>query len=96
MEDLGLGRLTYSMTIGNEILKNIPDARVKYIPAESFINDFLEHLRLGEMEKFKKTYRSLDLLLIDDIQSLSGKKLQLKKNFSILSMFSIAIKNKLF
>ncbi|EGV01812.1 putative chromosomal replication initiation protein [Streptococcus oralis SK313] len=40
--------------IGNEILKNIPDARVKYIPAESFINDFLEHLRLGEMEKFKK------------------------------------------
>ena len=46
---------------------------VKYIPAESFINDFLEHLRLGEMDKFKKPTVALDLLLIDDIQSLSGK-----------------------
>ena len=92
----GLGKTHLLNAIGNEILKNIPDARVKYIPAESFINDFLEHLRLGEMDKFKKTYRSLDLLLIDDIQSLSGKKLQLRKNFSILSMFSITIKNKLF
>ncbi len=62
-------------------MKNIPDARVKYIPAESFINDFLEHLRLGEMEKFKKTYRSLDLLLIDDIQSLSGKKVATQEEF---------------
>ena len=67
----GLGKTHLLNAIGNEILKNIPDARVKYIPAESFINDFLEHLRLGEMEKFKKTYRSLDLLLIDDIQSFS-------------------------
>ena len=70
----GLGKTHLLNAIGNEILKNIPNARVKYIPAESFINDFLDHLRLGEMEKFKKTYRSLDLLLIDDIQSLSGKK----------------------
>ena len=41
----------------------------------------LEHLRLGEMEKFKKTYRSLDLLLIDDIQSLSGKKVATQEEF---------------
>ena len=48
-------------------------ARIKYVPAETFINDFLEHLRLGEMDSFKKIYRSLDLLLIDDIQALSKK-----------------------
>ena len=77
----GLGKTHLLNAIGNEILKNIPDARVKYIPAESFINDFLEHLRLGEMEKFKKTYRSLDLLLIDDIQSLSGKKVATQEEF---------------
>ena len=77
----GLGKTHLLNAIGNEILKNIPDSRVKYIPAESFINDFLEHLRLGEMEKFKKTYRSLDLLLIDDIQSLSGKKVATQEEF---------------
>ena len=77
----GLGKTHLLNAIGNEILKNIPDARVKDIPAESFINDFLEHLRLGEMEKFKKTYRSLDLLLIDDIQSLSGKKVATQEEF---------------
>lgn len=77
----GLGKTHLLNAIGNEILKNIPEARVKYIPAESFINDFLEHLRLGEMEKFKKTYRSLDLLLIDDIQSLSGKKVATQEEF---------------
>ena len=77
----GLGKTHLINAIGNEILKNIPDAHVKYIPAASFINDFLEHLRLGEMEKFKKTYRSLDLLLIDDIQSLSGKKVATQEEF---------------
>ena len=77
----GLGKTHLLNAIGNEILKNIPNARVKYIPAESFINDFLDHLRLGEMEKFKKTYRSLDLLLIDDIQSLSGKKVATQEEF---------------
>ena len=77
----GLGKTHLLNAIGNEILKNIPDARVKYIPAESFLHDFLEHLRLGEMEKFKKTYRSLDLLLIDDIQSLSGKKVATQEEF---------------
>ena len=77
----GLGKTHLLNAIGNEILKNIPSARVKYIPAESFINDFLDHLRLGEMEKFKKTYRNLDLLLIDDIQSLSGKKVATQEEF---------------
>ena len=58
---------------GGPGLENTPDARIKYVPAETFINDFLEHLRLGEMDSFKKIYRSLDLLLIDDIQALSKK-----------------------
>ena len=75
----GLGKTHLLNAIGNQILENIPDARVKYIPAETFINDFLEHLRLGDMDNFKKIYRSLDLLLIDDIQSLGGKKVSLDR-----------------
>ena len=77
----GLGKTHLLNAIGNQILENIPDARVKYIPAETFINDFLEHLRLGEMESFKRTYRSLDLLLIDDIQSLGGKKVSTQEEY---------------
>ena len=69
----GLGKTHLLNAIGNEVLEHTPDARIKYVPAETFINDFLEHLRLGEMDSFKKIYRSLDLLLIDDIQALSKK-----------------------
>lgn len=58
---------------------------VKYVPAETFINEFLEHLRLGEMKTFKNTYRSLDLLLIDDIQSLSGKVTTQEEFFNTFS-----------
>lgn len=77
----GLGKTHLLNALGNEILKKNPNARVKYIPAESFINEFLDHLRLNDMDNFKKTYRSLDLLLIDDIQSLSGNKVQTQDEF---------------
>ena len=77
----GLGKTHLLNALGNEILKKNPNARVKYIPAESFINEFLDHLRLNDMDNFKKTYRSIDLLLIDDIQSLSGNKVQTQEEF---------------
>ena len=77
----GLGKTHLLNALGNEILKKNPNARVKYIPAESFINEFLDHLRLNDMDNFKKNYRSLDLLLIDDIQSLSGNKVQTQDEF---------------
>jgi len=77
----GLGKTHLLNAIGNQIIENFPDARVKYIPAESFINEFLEHLRLNDRDTFKKTYRNLDLLLIDDIQSLGGKKVTTQEEF---------------
>ena len=77
----GLGKTHLLNALGNEILKKNPNARVKYIPAETFINEFLDHLRLNDMDNFKKTYRSIDLLLIDDIQSLSGNKVQTQEEF---------------
>ena len=77
----GLGKTHLLNAIGNQIMENYPSARVKYIPAESFINEFLERLRLNDMDTFKKTYRNLDLLLIDDIQSLGGKKVTTQEEF---------------
>ncbi|MDN2973103.1 chromosomal replication initiator protein DnaA [Streptococcus suis] len=69
----GLGKTHILNAIGNKILADNPQARIKYVSSETFINEFLEHLRLNDMESFKKTYRNLDLLLIDDIQSLRNK-----------------------
>ena len=77
----GLGKTHLLNAIGNQIMENYPNARVKYIPAEAFINEFLERLRLNDMDTFKKTYRNLDLLLIDDIQSLGGKKVTTQEEF---------------
>lgn len=69
----GLGKTHLLNAIGNKVLEDNPNARIKYLSSETFINDFLEHLRLNDMDNFKKTYRNLDLLLIDDIQSLRNK-----------------------
>lgn len=69
----GLGKTHLLNAIGNTVLKENPQARIKYVSTETFINDFLEHLRLNDMESFKKTYRHLDVLLIDDIQFLRNK-----------------------
>ncbi|MER0122170.1 chromosomal replication initiator protein DnaA [Streptococcus sp. ZJ93] len=69
----GLGKTHLLNAIGNWILRNNPHARIKYVSTETFINDFLEHLRLNDMENFKKIYRNLDVLLIDDVQFLRNK-----------------------
>lgn len=69
----GLGKTHLLNAIGNKVLADNSRAKIKYVSSETFINEFLEHLRLNNMETFKKTYRNLDLLLIDDIQYLKNK-----------------------
>ncbi|CAM4236200.1 chromosomal replication initiator DnaA [Streptococcus penaeicida] len=71
----GLGKTHLLNAIGNEVLKENPKARVKYITAENFINEFVVHIRLDTMDELKEKFRSLDVLLIDDIQSLAKKTL---------------------
>lgn len=69
----GLGKTHLLNAIGNEILKHSPQARIIYVSTENFINDFIKHIQLDKMTEFKDKYRNLDLLLIDDIQSLKNK-----------------------
>ena len=72
----GLGKTHLLNAIGNKVLHDNPQARIKYITAENFINEFVLHIRLDKMDELKLKYRHLDVLLIDDIQSLAKKSTQ--------------------
>jgi len=69
----GLGKTHLLHAIGHQILENDLEARVLYLSAESFTIDLMESLKQNEMPSFRKRYRPLDVLLIDDIQFLVGK-----------------------
>ena len=89
-------RKTHLMhAIGHQMLVNQPDAKVKYVSSETFTNEFINSIQTKTSEQFRKEYRNVDLLLVDDIQFLAEKK-QHWKNFSIPStIFTMKI-NKLF
>lgn len=70
---VGLGKTHLMQAIGQEMLKNNPNTKVLYVTSEEFTNDYINSLRQGNMDSFKNNYRFVDLLLIDDIQFLSGK-----------------------
>lgn len=70
---VGLGKTHILHAIANALKKNRPQARVLYVTSEKFINEFIDALRFDRMKDFRSKYRSLDCLLIDDIQSLIGK-----------------------
>lgn len=69
----GLGKTHLLNAIGNAVLNTNPNARIRYITAENFMNEFTKHLRLNTMDELKENFRTLDVLLIDDIQSLPKK-----------------------
>lgn len=70
----GLGKTHLLHAIGNGILANNQQARVVYIHSERFVQEMVKALRNETIEKFKRFYRSLDVLLIDDIQFFAEKK----------------------
>ncbi|AYG01388.1 chromosomal replication initiator protein DnaA [Lactococcus allomyrinae] len=70
----GLGKTHLMHAIGNEILKDNPTAKVKYVSSENFVNDYVNATRKNQMENFENTYRNLDLLLLDDVQFFSDKE----------------------
>jgi chromosomal replication initiator protein len=59
--------------IGNQIRENNPDANILYVNCERFVSDMVKALQHGRMNDFKNSYRSLDALLVDDIQFLADK-----------------------
>ncbi|MET3558053.1 chromosomal replication initiator protein [Streptococcus rupicaprae] len=71
----GLGKTHLLNAIGNHILSVNPRARIEYITTDNFISEFVSHIRLNTMDELKQKFRNLDVLLIDDIQSLARKNL---------------------
>jgi chromosomal replication initiator protein len=72
---VGLGKTHLIQAIGNSIRKYKSFFRVKYTTTENFMNDFIEGVRKQEKQEiFKRKYRQIDILLIDDIHFLSGKE----------------------
>lgn len=69
----GLGKTHLLHAVGNAILENNPNAKIAYMHSERFVQDMVKALQNNEMEKFKHYYRSVDALLIDDIQFFAGK-----------------------
>ncbi|QIM62474.1 chromosomal replication initiation protein DnaA [Pasteurellaceae bacterium Orientalotternb1] len=70
----GLGKTHLLHAIGNEILSQNPNARVVYIHSERFVQDMVKAIKANTIENFKKFYRSLDVLMIDDIQFFANKE----------------------
>jgi chromosomal replication initiator protein len=72
--DTGLGKTHLMHAIGHAILRAKPDAKVAYLSTEKFTNDFIQALQENSLTKFRQRYRSVDVLLIDDVQFLAGKE----------------------
>nr|WP_238584379.1 chromosomal replication initiator protein DnaA [Legionella gratiana] len=70
---VGLGKTHLMHAIGNSILKNNPDAKILYLHSERFVADMVKAIQTNSINEFKRFYRSLNALLIDDIQFFAGK-----------------------
>ena len=71
---VGLGKTHLMHAIGNAMLERNPRARVAYVHSERFVGDMVRGLQHNTISDFKRLYRSLDALLIDDIQFFAGKE----------------------
>ncbi len=71
---VGLGKTHLMHAIGNQILQTNPDAKVVYLHSERFVADMIKALQHNAIDAFKSHYRSVDALLIDDIQFFAGKE----------------------
>lgn len=71
---VGLGKTHLMHAVGNAILEDNPGARVSYAHSERFVTDMVRGLQHNTINDFKRAYRSLDALLIDDIQFFAGKE----------------------
>lgn len=71
--DSGMGKTHLLHSIGNSVQEMFPTKKILYVSAEEFTNAFINALANGQMHNFKDQFRTVDVLLIDDIQFLSGR-----------------------
>ncbi len=71
--DSGLGKTHLLRGIAHYVAHHYPTYRVRYVSTETFLNEFVEAIRTNALPEFKRRYRDIDVLLIDDIQFMEGK-----------------------
>lgn len=71
---VGLGKTHLMQAVGNAILKDDPTKRIEYVTSEAFTNEFVESIQHKTTTNFAKKFRNVDVLIIDDMQFLSGKE----------------------
>jgi len=72
--DAGLGKTHLLQAIANYVGENYPSYRVRYVSTEQFLNQYVDAIRQATLAEFKKRYREIDVLLLDDIQFIEGKE----------------------
>ena len=77
---VGLGKTHLMHAIGNRTLKNFRNFKILYVTSEKFTNQMINAIKDNKMEVFRNQYRKIDVLLIDDIQFIAGKK-QVQEEF---------------
>jgi chromosomal replication initiator protein len=82
---VGLGKTHLLQSVGNEVLRNRPGIRIKYTTADWFTGELVESIRNQKVNEFKEAYQSADMLIIDDIQFLSGREKTQNEFFHIFN-----------
>lgn len=82
---VGLGKTHLIQSIGNEVIQNNPGFKVKYITSERFTSELIDSIKAGKIGEFKQYYQKIDLLIIDDIQFISGKEKTQEEFFHIFN-----------
>jgi chromosomal replication initiator protein len=71
---VGLGKTHLLHAIGHEIVRSRPHLRVLYLVAEQFVNELINSIRFDRMPQFRERYRTIDVLMIDDVQFIANKE----------------------
>lgn len=82
---VGLGKTHLLQATGNEVIKNFPEKKVKYLPAEKFTSQVVGAIRNHDIENLKSKYQKVDVLILDDIQFLAGKEKTQEEFFHVFN-----------